>query len=130
MDYCALARAAQGFNILLGPDVAFDDVTTTMLTGRADAAFFAALQRLREAGDDRHPDCGVGCCWLLRRFCMGMMFPLGLSLWRRHVDLLPFFRSADGITSMLASALGMMLSIAFGIARTYALAVCFIGCAR
>jgi hypothetical protein len=58
-------------------------------------------------------------------FCMGMMFPLGLSIWRSHAELLPFFWSANGITSMLASVLGMALSIEFGIARTYALGVCF-----
>ncbi|HZC98568.1 MAG TPA: hypothetical protein VE267_21040 [Bradyrhizobium sp.] len=58
-------------------------------------------------------------------FCMGMMFPLGLSTWRRHQELLPFFWSTNGITSMLASILGMALSIQFGIARTYALGVCF-----
>ena len=37
----------------------------------------------------------------------------------------PFFWSANGITSMLASVLGMALSIEFGIARTYALGVGF-----
>ena len=58
-------------------------------------------------------------------FCMGMMFPLGLSIWRRHQALLPFFWSTNGITSMLASVLGMALSIEFGIARTYALGACF-----
>jgi SAM-dependent methyltransferase len=58
-------------------------------------------------------------------FCMGMMFPLGLSIWRRHGELLPFFWSANGITSMLASVLGMALSIEFGIARTYALGAGF-----
>ena len=58
-------------------------------------------------------------------FCMGMMFPLGLSIWRRHSELLPFFWSANGITSMLASVLGMALSIEFGIAKTYALGVGF-----
>jgi hypothetical protein len=58
-------------------------------------------------------------------FCMGMMFPVGLSIWRRHAELLPFFWSANGITSMLASVLGMALSIEFGIARTYAVGVCF-----
>jgi hypothetical protein len=57
-------------------------------------------------------------------FCMGMMFPLGLSVWRQHRELLPFFWSTNGITSMLASVLGMALSIEFGIARTYALGVC------
>jgi SAM-dependent methyltransferase len=58
-------------------------------------------------------------------FCMGMMFPLGLSIWRRHSELLPFFWSANGIASMFASILGMALSIEFGIAKTYALGVCF-----
>jgi hypothetical protein len=56
---------------------------------------------------------------------MGMMFPLGLSIWRRHSELLPFFWSANGITSMVASVLGMALSIEFGINRTYALGVGF-----
>jgi spermidine synthase len=58
-------------------------------------------------------------------FCMGMMFPLGLSIWRRHSELLPFFWSANGITSMFASVLGMALSIEFGIARTYVLGAGF-----
>ncbi len=58
-------------------------------------------------------------------FCMGMMFPLGLSIWRHHAGLLPFFWSANGITSMFASVLGMALSIEFGIARTYAFGACF-----
>ena len=60
-------------------------------------------------------------------FCMGMMFALGLSIWRRHSQLLPFFWSANGITSMFASVAGMALSIEFGIAKTYALGVCFYG---
>lgn len=58
-------------------------------------------------------------------FCMGMMFPLGLGLWHRHENLLPFFWSANGITSMLASALGMALSIELGIAATYTIGVGF-----
>jgi SAM-dependent methyltransferase len=58
-------------------------------------------------------------------FCMGMMFPLGLSIWRRHSELLSFFWSANGITSMFASVLGMALSIEFGITMTYALGACF-----
>ncbi|WP_298378270.1 hypothetical protein [uncultured Bradyrhizobium sp.] len=57
-------------------------------------------------------------------FCMGMMFPLGLGIWRRHDGLLPFFWSTNGITSMLASVLGMGLSIQFGITTTFALGVC------
>jgi hypothetical protein len=63
-------------------------------------------------------------------FCMGMMFPLGLSIWRRHSELHPYFWSANGIMSMLASVLGMALSIEFGIANTYALGVgCYVVCA-
>ena len=58
-------------------------------------------------------------------FLMGMMFPLGLGVWRRHGELLPFFWSANGITSMLASVLGMALSIEFGIANTYAIGAAF-----
>ena len=58
-------------------------------------------------------------------FLMGMMFPLGLNIWRRHSQLLPLFWSANGITSMFASVLGITLSIEFGIARTYALGICF-----
>jgi hypothetical protein len=58
-------------------------------------------------------------------FCMGMMFPLGLSIWRRHSELLPFFWSANGIMSMFASVLGMALSIELGIAKTYALGAGF-----
>jgi hypothetical protein len=46
-------------------------------------------------------------------------------LARRHSELLPFFWSANGITSMSASVLGMALSIEFGIAKTYAPGVCF-----
>ena len=60
-------------------------------------------------------------------FCMGMMFPLGLNIWRRHEGLSPFFWSTNGVTSMLASVLGMALSIQFGIAKTYALGACFYG---
>jgi spermidine synthase len=58
-------------------------------------------------------------------FCMGMMFPLGLNVWRRHSELLPFFWCANSITSMLASVLAMALSIAFGIANTYAIGLAF-----
>ena len=57
-------------------------------------------------------------------FFMGMMFPLGLSIWRRHTKLLPFFWSVNGITSTLASVLGVALSIEFGIAVTYAIGFC------
>ncbi|MGY3441094.1 spermidine synthase [Bradyrhizobium sp. USDA 4473] len=63
-------------------------------------------------------------------FCMGMMFPLGLGIWRRHEGLLPFFWSTNGITSMLASVLGMALSIQFGITATFAVGIgCYVVCA-
>jgi hypothetical protein len=58
-------------------------------------------------------------------FFMGMMFPLGLSIWHRHSELLPYFWCANGIASMLASVLGVVLSMQFGIANTYAIGVCF-----
>jgi hypothetical protein len=58
-------------------------------------------------------------------FFMGMMFPLGLSIWRRHARLTSFFWAANGITSMTASVLGMALSIQIGIARTYAIGAGF-----
>ncbi len=58
-------------------------------------------------------------------FFMGMMFPLGLSIWRRHANLTSFFWAANGITSMTASVLGMALSIQVGIARTYAIGAGF-----
>jgi SAM-dependent methyltransferase len=57
-------------------------------------------------------------------FFMGMMFPTGLSLWRRHADLLPFFWSTNGITSVFASVLGMALSMQIGIAATFVIGAC------
>ena len=57
-------------------------------------------------------------------FFMGMMFPLGLNIWRsRHAELLPFFWGANGIASVFASVLGMGLSMEFGITDTYAVGV-------
>jgi len=58
-------------------------------------------------------------------FFMGMMFPLGLSIWCRHSELLPFFWSANGIMSVFGSVLGIALSIEYGIANTYATGICF-----
>lgn len=58
-------------------------------------------------------------------FFMGMMFPLGLSVWRRYSELLPFFWAANGVTSVFASVLGMALSMEFGIAQTYAIGAAF-----
>lgn len=58
-------------------------------------------------------------------FFMGMMFPLGLGIWRRHTELLPFFWSANGITSVFASVLGVALSMELGIVETYTIGACF-----
>src|SRR5260370_2987712 len=55
---------------------------------------------------------------------MGMMCLVVFSIWRGQGELLPFFWSANGITSMFASVLGMTLSIEFGIACTFALGAC------
>src|ERR1700719_117744 len=44
---------AQGFKILLGPDVTFDAITSTLMSGKADAAFFASLpQNISPSTDD------------------------------------------------------------------------------
>jgi spermidine synthase len=58
-------------------------------------------------------------------FFMGMMFPVGLSVWRDQSELLPFFWSANGVTSVFASVLGMALSMELGIAQTYAIGAFF-----
>ena len=52
------ARASfwrQGFKIMLGPDVAFDAVTSTLLSGKADAAFFASLPENIAPSTDDNP---------------------------------------------------------------------------
>ena len=46
---------AQGFKILLGPDVTFDTVTSTLLSGKADAAFFASLPENIAPSTDDNP---------------------------------------------------------------------------
>jgi hypothetical protein len=45
----------QGFKIMLGPDVAFDDVTSTLMSGKADAAYFASLPENIVASTDDNP---------------------------------------------------------------------------
>src|SRR5258708_2853909 len=47
--------AAQGFKILLGPDVAFDTVTSRLMSGTADQAFFDALPENIAASTDDNP---------------------------------------------------------------------------
>ena len=46
---------AQGFKILLGPDVTFDAVTSTLMSGKADAAFFASLPENITPSTDDNP---------------------------------------------------------------------------
>jgi hypothetical protein len=46
---------AQGFKILLGPDVAFDTITSTLMSGKADAAFFASLPENVTPSTDDNP---------------------------------------------------------------------------
>ncbi|MEJ0097585.1 MAG: hypothetical protein WDM84_06190 [Bauldia sp.] len=46
---------AQGFKILLGPDVSFDTVTSTILSGKADAAYFASLPENVAPSTDDNP---------------------------------------------------------------------------
>ena len=54
-EWRAPGRAAdQGFKIMLGPGVAFDDVTSTLISGKADAAFFASLpENIMPSTDDK-----------------------------------------------------------------------------
>jgi SAM-dependent methyltransferase len=47
--------SAQGFEILLGPDIAFDKVTSTLMSGKADAAYFASLPENIVASTDDNP---------------------------------------------------------------------------
>jgi len=46
---------AQGFKILLGPDVTYDAVTSTLLSGKADAAFFESLPENVAPSTDDNP---------------------------------------------------------------------------
>jgi hypothetical protein len=46
---------AQGFKILLGPDIAFDSVTSTLLSAKADAAFFDSLPENIAPSTDDNP---------------------------------------------------------------------------
>ena len=46
---------AQGFKIMLGPDIAFDAVTSTLMSGKADAAFFNSLPENIAPSTDDNP---------------------------------------------------------------------------
>lgn len=52
-------------------------------------------------------------------YCMGMMFPIGIAISRRHRALHPWFWGINGATSVFASVLGVALSMQFGIAAAY-----------
>src|SRR6476646_6498204 len=47
--------SAQGFKILMGPDVAFDAVTSRLMSGKADPAFFASLPENIAPSTDDNP---------------------------------------------------------------------------
>ena len=51
----ARAAEAQGFKILMGPDIAFDAVTTKLISGTADAAYFASLPENVTPSTDDNP---------------------------------------------------------------------------
>src|SRR5712672_4669862 len=46
---------AQGFKILLGPEISFDTITSTLMSGKADAAFFASLPENVTPSTDDNP---------------------------------------------------------------------------
>src|SRR5262245_49269520 len=46
---------ARGFKVILGPGVAYDNVSSTLLSGKADAAFFASLPANVAASTDDSP---------------------------------------------------------------------------
>jgi len=46
---------AQGFKILMGPDIAFDAVTTKLISGTANAAYFASLPENVTPSTDDNP---------------------------------------------------------------------------
>ena len=61
---------------------------------------------------------------------MGIMFPLGVALSKsRFAGLLPWFWGINGAMSVLASVGGVVLSMQYGISRTYWVGVaCYAGC--
>jgi multidrug transporter EmrE-like cation transporter len=62
-------------------------------------------------------------------FCMGMMFPLGMSASLRHRDLQPWFWSINGATSVFGSVLGTVISMEYGIAEAFWAGVgCYLLC--
>jgi hypothetical protein len=63
-------------------------------------------------------------------FFMGMMFPIGMSICRRtQSELMPFLWGANGVASVLASVLGVVISMEFGITFAYAFGcLCYVIC--
>jgi spermidine synthase len=63
-------------------------------------------------------------------FCMGMMFPLGMGLCRtRYASALPYFWGVNGAASVMASVLGVVLSMEIGITATLSVGiVCYAFC--
>ena len=92
---------------------------------RGGRAAYAVGHRLGAVGSNRHAHSGVGPAAGAAGILHGDDVPARALDLAPSRDLLPFFWSTNGITSMLASVLGMALSIQFGIARTYALGACF-----
>lgn len=68
--------------------------------------------------------------------CLGMMFPLGVAAAKKkHEALLPWFWALNGVSSVLASILSVVLSMSYGASITYIIgigcyAVCTIICLR
>ncbi|MEJ0014001.1 MAG: hypothetical protein WDM94_15605 [Bauldia sp.] len=105
-------RAAGLLAVLVAVGLATPGITAWAQSAATDVRILLSIALLAPAG-----------------LFMGMMFPLGLSTWRRDAELLPFFWSANGIMSMLASVAGVALSMEVGIAETYAAGVAFyVGC--
>ncbi len=59
-------------------------------------------------------------------FCMGMMFPLGVcAASRTKADLLPWFWALNGVASVLASIIAIIVSMNYGIALTFRIGIVF-----
>jgi len=57
---------------------------------------------------------------------MGMMFPLGVAAAeKKHAKLLPWFWALNGVASVFASAIAVVISMSYGISATYEMGVAF-----
>jgi hypothetical protein len=60
---------------------------------------------------------------------MGMMFPLGIRLNASREDLLPWFWAINGVMSIIATIVAVMISMTYGITATYWVGVaCYVIC--